>query len=140
MPRSNSVSGGRRFRRAATAPNSVGSAGPDDQASCGAAPNVRAEEDAVRALAEGRGFGGGSAPFLGREAFARQDRLVDKAVGRIEEDAVPRYQRARRQEDDVARYDGFDRHRRRVALANDGRACLHLRLECGDGGLRRVLP
>ena len=52
MPRSNSVSGGRRVSRSAICPKAVSCAGLDDQDPGAAAAHVGAHEHAVRALGQ----------------------------------------------------------------------------------------
>ena len=102
VPRSNSVSGGRVDKRAAMSPNAVARPRRDDQCRRRSAHDRRAEEDDVAGVGRlARRDVEVARVLLDRHRLARQGRLLDVEVSRLEEARVGRHPIPGRQPDDV---------------------------------------
>ena len=117
MPRSNSVSGGRRLSRSRNLAEHRGFARLHDQHSRRSAAHAGAHEHAVGAFRQA-GFGRDSPRLLlHREGFAGEHGLVDKEVVGLQHDTVGWDQAARGEQHHIARHDLFGRQQLRLATA-----------------------
>ena len=89
--------GATRRSRAAMSPNTVGGPGRDDQRRARAADDRRAEEHQVRRVGPDASRSVRPRRFLGRQRLARQRRLLDGEIARLEQARVGRHQIAGRQ-------------------------------------------
>ena len=112
----------------------------DDEATRSAAAHVGAEIETVVASGERCVLRYRSRALAHREAFARQDRLVDVAVGGLEEQYVGGNDAAGRDQHDVSRNDLGDRHRPRLTVAQCDCLHPHPRAQLFRGSLRAVFP
>ena len=114
-------------------------AGLHDHGTAGAAHHVRALEQRVRSLRERRIVGEVARALLGGVALSGQRGFVHEEVGGMEDAAVGRDGRARRENDHVPRHESVLRQLDLAAVAKDPHRRLDDRQQLGDRIARPVL-